>query len=145
MEQFEIDRLVHEIQDYLIQSDQKQEVDDAEMHENSEQEDEEAGIFIETGSRSKMERFLKYLQCALYAVEVLTISLFTAVMLAPFESWPHTVMFLMGVLLFGIFTISLLLGLQARIRLLFKIESNTRQIAISKTRIAKALEKIGIE
>ena len=103
MEQFEINRLVHDIQDYLNQPDMKQEVDDAEIHEDTEQDNEEAGIFIETGSRSKMERFLNYLQCALYAVEVLTISLFTAVMLAPFESWPHTVMFLIGVLLFGIF------------------------------------------
>ena len=145
MEQFEIDRLVHDIQDFLNQSEKMQELDGAEMPENIEQEGEDAGVFIETGSRSKMERFLKYIQCALYAVEVLTIALFTAVMLAPFESWPHTVMVLIGVLLFGIFTISLLLGLQTRIRLLFKIESNTKQIAISKTRIAEALEKIGIE
>jgi len=145
MEQFEIDRLLHDIQDYLNQPDTKRVIDEAGLHDAAEQEDEEAGVFIEGDSRSKMEKFLNYFQCALYAVEVLTIALFTAVMLAPFENWPHTVMFLIGVLLFGIFTISVLLGLQARIRLLFKIENNTREIAVNKGRIADALEKIGID
>ena len=146
MEQYEIERLVNDIQEYLNHADENGENESmeegGELHYN---EEEAAGIFIGTGSRTKMERFLKFFQFALYTVEVLTISLFTAVMMFPFRSWPQTIMFLIGVLLFGIFTISLLLGLQTRIRLLFSIESNTRQIADSKTRIAEALENIRLE
>jgi hypothetical protein len=141
MEQYEIERLINDIQDYLNRPEQE-EVDVAELDDSSRHDDEGAGIFIENSSRKRMKRFLKLFQYAFYAVEILTISLFTAVMMFPFPKWPHTMMFLIGVLLFGIFTISLLLGLQARIGLLFKIESNTRQIAYNKARIAEALENI---
>jgi uncharacterized membrane protein YccC len=92
-----------------------------------------------------MKQFLKYSRFASYAVEVLTIALLTAAMLSPFQSWQRTAMFLMGVLLFGIFTITVLIGLQARIRLLLQIELNTYRIAISKRRIAEVLEKFQTE
>jgi hypothetical protein len=144
MEQYEIDRLVSDIQDFLSQNRREPRVDDSVMSETRQEDEDETGIFISPDSRLRMEWFLKYSRFAIYAVEVLTVSIFTAVMLSPLSSWPKTIMLLMGVLLFGIFTITLLVGLQARIRLLVQIESNTRQIALSKTRIADALEKIGL-
>ena len=145
MEQYEIDKLVSEIQDYLNQDEMNQNLDDIMGPEEMHQEDEESGSFMEAKARTRMERSLKYFQFALYAIEVLTISLFTAAIFSPFSTWPQTAMFLIGVLLFGIFAMTIMLGLQARIRLLFKIESNTRQIALSKMRIAEVLGKIGIE
>lgn len=145
MEQYEIDKLMNDIQDYLNRNSGNHQDDCVEDGELTGELDDEEESFISDESRLRMERHLKYLQIAIYSTEALTISLFTAVMLFPFDNWLKTIMFLAGVLLFGIFSISVLLGLQARIRLLFQIEINTRQIALNKSRIAEVLEKILIE
>lgn len=145
MDQQEIDRLINDIQDYLNRLGKRQQVHDNESAKKGEPDELEAGFFIPAGSRARMERFSKYSRFASYAVEALTIGLFTAGMLAPFSTWPRTLMFLMGVLIFGIFTITVLLSLQARIQLLLRIESNTRNIALNKARIAETLGKIRIE
>ncbi|UCD56363.1 MAG: hypothetical protein JSV16_11065 [Candidatus Hydrogenedentota bacterium] len=145
MDQHDIDRLVSDIQEYLNQVEEHRQGDEVESQEEGNKNDLESGFFIPDSSRTRMECFLKYSRFVSYAVEVLTIALFTAGVLAPFRSWPRTLMFLLGVLLFGIFTITVLLSLQTRIRLLLQIEANTRRIALSKARIAEALEKIRIE
>ena len=92
-----------------------------------------------------MERFLKISRYACYSAEALTIVLLTTIIIAPFENWSSTLLFIAGTLLFGIFTVSALLGMQARIRLLLRIESNTERIASSKTRIATALEGLHLD
>lgn len=144
MDQKEIDRLIADIQGYLNRVGKRQSVHDAESAKEAEPDELEPGFFIAPDSRARMERFSKYSRFASYAVEALTIALFTAGMLAPFRTWPRTLMFLMGVLIFGIFTITVLLSLQARIQLLLQIESNTRNIALNKARIAETLGKIRI-
>lgn len=144
MEQHEIERLMNDIQDYLSRDSGSHEDDCGEEEEPTDELD-DGGSFISDESRIRMERHLRCLQIALYSTEALTISLFTAVMLFPFQNWLKTIIFLAGVLLFGIFSMSVLLGLQTRIRLLFQIEINTRQIALSKGRIAEVLERIVIE
>lgn len=147
MDQQEIDRLISDIQDYLnhVGEHDEPQKQSAENRKEMEQEDAEAGLFISAPSRKRMERFLKYSPFASYAVEALTIALFTAGILVPFSSWPRTLMFLIGVLLFGVFTITVLLSLHARIQLLVQIESNTHRIAMQKEKIARALERIRIE
>jgi len=143
MKQFEIDELVDDIQDYLNhvgdQGDEEGVINDAPDNHSL------AGLFIPAGSRKRMERFLKYSKYGCYSVEAFAIGLLTTVILAPFESWPRTAMFVMGTLLFSIFTVTALLGMQARIRLLLQIEANTQRIAVSKARIAAALEKFRLE
>jgi hypothetical protein len=154
MEQREIDKLISDIEDYLKQVGKsaasavapaedaaKAILDSAE----GEQAAINAGLFITPDSRKKMGRFLKFSRFASHAVEILTIGLITTAVLAPFPSWPRTLMFLLGVLLFGIFTVTVLLSLHARIELLLQVESNTRTIAIHKARIAAALDKIKLE
>ena len=54
-------------------------------------------------------------------------------------------MFLLAVLLFGVFTVTVLHGFRTRIRLLMQIESNTRRIALTKARIAEMLGQIRTE
>jgi CHASE3 domain sensor protein len=142
MERDEIDKLVSDIQDYLNDVERQAGGTVRRLTEN--QETAHNGAFIPAKSRGRMNRFLKYSRFASYAVEVLTIGLFTAGVMFPFISWSVTVMFLMGVLLFGIFAITVLFGLQTRVRLLLRIESNTRRVALSKERIADALENIRI-
>ncbi|RJP69322.1 MAG: hypothetical protein C4532_11125 [Candidatus Abyssobacteria bacterium SURF_17] len=147
MDQQEIDRLINDIQEYLNQVGEHKETHGPSAGNLKEvgQEDAETGLFISAPSRNRMERFLKYSPFASYAVEALTIALFTAGILVPFSSWPRTLMFLIGVLLFGIFTITVLLSLNARIQLLVQIESNTRRIARQKEKIARVLDRIRIE
>jgi hypothetical protein len=143
MDQQEVDKLVSDIQEYL----RSVAIDGPDRAAGSlEQSGEaEAGLFMTSGSRKKMRRFMKLSRAASVAVEILTIALFVTGLLVPFSSWSRTAMFLMGTLLFGIFTMSLLFGLQARIRLLCRIEANTREIALNKARIANFLENIRIE
>ena len=139
MEQYEIDKLVDEIQGYLNHVGKGEDYVGA--PEGTRRDDVQAGLFIQSRSRKKMHRFLMFSKYAHYGVEALTIGLLTTVMLSPFDSWPRTAMFVIGVLLFGIFTITVLLGMQTRIRLLLQIEANTQNIALTKTRIAETLEK----
>ncbi|MBI5116395.1 hypothetical protein HZA56_07970 [Candidatus Poribacteria bacterium] len=154
MEQREIDKLISDIEDYLKQVGRsgassavpaedaaKAVLDSA----GGEQATINAGLFISPDERKKMGRFLKFSRFASHTVEVLTIGLITTGVLAPFPGWPRTLMFLLGVLLFGIFTITVLLSLHARIELLLQIETNTRTIAIHKARIAATLDKIKLE
>ena len=141
MEQREIDKLVSDIQNYLTDVGEQAPFD-ATDRASQEQDMARAGLFISTKGRTGMGRFLKYSQLASYAVELLTIGLFTAGVISPFPSWPMTLMFLMGVLLFGIFSVTVLISLQARIRLLLRIEESTKRVARSKERIAAALERI---
>lgn len=138
MEQQEIDKLVADIQNYLSQA------PDQLLPQQTDEEGPEtkSGIFIPPFARRRMERFLKYSKVASYAVEILTITLFTVAVVSPLRSWQATLMFLTGALVFGIFTVTVLFGLRARIRLLMRIEANTRSIAESKLRIARALENI---
>ena len=143
MDQQEIDRLINDIQDYLNQVGKRPPV--GKENGQAEQAELEAGLFIAPASRAKMDHVLKYSRFGSYAIEALTIALFTAGVLSPFQTWPATLMFLIGVLLFGIFAITVLLSLQARIELLLGIEGNTHQIASSKARIADALEKLQME
>lgn len=143
MDQQEIDRLISDIQDYLNQVGKRPSVE--KEGGLAEQAGVEAGFFISPSSRAKMDRVLKYSRFGSYAIEALTIALFTAGVLSPFRTWPATLMFLIGVLLFGIFAITVLLNLQARIELLIGIEGNTHQIALNKARIADALEKLQME
>ena len=145
MEKFEIDKLVGEIQDYLNRVEKQKHLNEIPGLTEPEEDSTDGGLFIPTESRLRMKQFLKYSRIASYAVEVLTIALLTAAVLSPFQSWQRTAMFLVGVLLFGIFTITVLIGLQARIRLLLQIELNTYRIAISKRRIAEVLEKFQTE
>ena len=139
MEQYEIDKLVDEIQGYLNRGGKGEDYVGA--PEGTRRDDVQAGLFIQSRSRKKMHRFLMFFKYAHYGVEALTIGLLTTVMLSPFDSWPRTAMFVIGALLFGIFTITVLLGMQTRIRLLLQIEANTQSIALTKTRIAETLEK----
>jgi len=139
MEQYEIDKLVDEIQGYLNLVGKGEDYVGA--PEGTRRDDVQAGLFIQSRSRKKMHRFLMFSKYAHYGVEALTIGLLTTVMLSPFDSWPRTAMFVTGTLLFGIFTITVLLGMQTRIRLLLQIEANTQNIALTKTRIAETLEK----
>jgi len=140
MKQPEIDKLVDDIQEYLHEVAEKGAP--AATQCAFPQTEAEAGIFIPAESRKRMRRFLKLSRYACYSVEALTIGLLTTVMLAPFESWTRTIMFITGVLVFAIFTVTSLMGLQARLRLLLTIESNTQRIAVSKARIARALHRI---
>jgi len=144
MEQNEIDKLVGDIQNYLTDVGEQTPFDETDRARQA-PEMARAGLFISAGGRTGMDRFLKYSRLASYAVELLTIGLFTTGVISPFPSWPMTLMFLMGVLLFGIFSITVLISLQARIRLLLRIEESTKRVARSKERIATALEKIRID
>ncbi len=143
MKQFEIDKLVDEIQDYLnsVETDEEDATAVGAMPDNHEK----AGLFIPEGSKKKMGRFLKTAKYAGYAIETLAIGLLTTVIMAPFGSWPRTVMFVIGTLLVSIFAVAVLHAMQARIRLLLQIEANTQRIAVSKVRIAMALEKFRLE
>lgn len=143
MKQFEIDKLVDDIQDYL-NSVEKPGVG-ANGVDKISQTGREAGLFISIKSREKMKRFLKFSKYACHAVEALTIGLLTTVILGPFGGWPQMVTLVIGTLLLSIFAVTVLLGMQARIRLLLQIESNTQRIAASKARIAEALEKLRLE
>ena len=143
MKQPEIDKLVDDIQGYLHEVAEKGAPAATECV--FPQTEAEAGIFIPAESRKRMRRFLKLSRYACYSVEALTIGLLTTVMLAPFESWTRTIMFIAGVLVFAIFAVTSLMGLQARLRLLLTIESNTQRIAVSKARIARALGKLRVE
>ena len=146
MEKSEIDKLVSDIQEYLNRVDKQKQINEIPgLNESQEDSVADAGLFIPSESRLRMKRFLKYSRYASYAVEALTIALLTSAVLSPFHTWQQTTMFLMGVLLFSIFTITVLIGLQARIRLLLQIELNTYRIAISKRRIAEVLEKLQTE
>lgn len=151
MNQYEIDKLVGDIQDYLnsvnnsVDVDEKNEIRDSAFSDNGELKSDQAGLFIPEKSRKNLMRFMKYSRFASYVVEAMAIGLITTGVIYPFPSLPRTLMFLAGVLLFSIFTITMLLGLQARIRLLLQIETNTREIAQNKARIAEALERIHIE
>ncbi len=149
MDPNEIERLVSDIQGYLNEAARKKEKPDEETAHDiakaPESDEEHAGSFITAKSLSGLKRCMRLSTYASYAVEMFTIALFTGGVLVPFSSWPRTIMFLLGVLIFGIFAITVLLSLQARIHLLLRIESNTRQIAVSKSRIAEALEKIHID
>lgn len=144
MDQHEMDKLMNDIQDYLKdRRTQKPAIEPAvaadPIYEPGE------GTFISAASRKRIPLIMRCTRYASYAVEVLTIALFTSGIIHPFESWPRTMMFLLGVLLFGIFAITTLLSYQVRIQLLMKIEDNTRAIAANKARIADALDKIHIE
>ncbi len=155
MEQHEIDKLIGDVEDYLRQVGRTDSATSSTPVEGAneglfnsvagEQAATDAGLFITADSRKKMARFLKYSRFASHAVEALTIGLFTTGMLAPFSNWPRTLMFLLSVLFFGIFAITVLLSLHARIELLLQIESNTRRIAVSKARIADTLDRIKLE
>jgi hypothetical protein len=140
MKQFEIDKLVDDIQGYLNQVEAQGGNVNAVEEPPAELSDE--GLFIPTKSRKKMNRFLRFSKYACFTVEALTIGLLTTAMLAPFGSWSRTIMFVTGSLLLSIFAITVLLGMQTRIRLLMQIESNTQRIAVSKARIAEALARI---
>ncbi len=143
MKQPEIDKLVGDIQDFLNKAAAQGGFDEASYisaHEGA-----GTGIFIPAGSRRKMDRFLDYSRYACYLAEALTIALLTAVVVSPFDSWPRTAMFVVGALLFGVFAVTLLLGMQARIRLLLRIEENTQRIAQSKAHIAQTLDKLRVD
>ena len=140
MKQPEIDKLVGDIQDYLNEAAAHGGFDEASYI--AAHEDKGTGIFIPADSKKKMDRFLNYSRYACYLAEALTITLLTAVVVSPFESWPRTAMFVVGALLFGVFAVTLLLGMQARIKLLLRIEENTQRIAQSKARIAQTLTKL---
>lgn len=143
MKQSEIDKLIGDIQGYLNQAAAQGGFDEASYI--AAHQDTEGGIFIPAGSRKKMDRFLEYSRYACYLAEALTIALLTAVVVSPFDSWSRTAMVVVGALLFGVFAVTLLLGMQARIRLLLRIEANTQRIAQSKARIAETLDKLRIE
>ena len=144
MKQSEIDKLVDDIQVFLNRVAEQGGITE-ESFASSTITSVEPGIFIPAGSKKKMNRFLKVSRYACYLVEVLTIGLLTSVIVWPFGGLPQTAMFIVGALLFGIFTITMLFGMQTRVRLLLKIEANTQRIAASKARIAEALEKLQIE
>ncbi len=144
MDQQEMDKLVEEIQNFLNKNDKGTASDAPHATEVAEAKTAD-GSFIAPQSRQKLPLILKVNRLSSYVLEVLTIALVTTGVVHPFPSWPQTLMFLLGVLLFGIFSIVSLLGHQARIRLLLRIEENTRSIAASKARIAKALEQIQVE
>jgi len=141
MKQFEIDKLVDDIQGFLNQVEAQSDTAKT-VEEPPAEEVREEGLFIPMKSRKKMNRFLRYSKYACFTVEALTIGLLTTATLAPFASWSRTIMFVIGSLLLSIFAITVLLGMQARIRLLMQIESNTQRIAVSKSRIAEALARI---
>ena len=143
MKQFEVDKLVEDIQEYLTQV--AENGDASESTYNSPIESAEAGIFIAADSKNRMTRYLKISRYACYLIEALTIGLLTTVMIAPFESWSRTIMFVSGALLLGLFMVSALYGMQARIKLLLSIESNTQRIALSKARIAESLQKLRLD
>lgn len=140
MKQSEIDKLVDDIQMYLNRVREHGDMAEGDHRTNA-----ETGIFIPSESKKRMERYLTYSRYACYAVEALTIALVTSVIMWPFSSLAQTAMFVVGTLLFGLFTVTMLLGTQARIRLLLRIETNTRRIAAGKARIADALEKMQFE
>ena len=144
MKQSEIDKLVDDIQVFLNRVSEQGGITE-ESFASCTTTCAEPGIFIPTGSKKKMDRFLEISRYACYSVEAFTIGLLTSVIVWPFGSLPQTAMFVVGALLFGIFTITMLFGMQARVRLLLKIEANTQRIAASKARIAEALEKLQIE
>ena len=145
MEQHEIEKLMTDIQEYLNRVEKQQEAEGLEEATETEQEELEAGSFTSAGSKAKMKRFLKLSRIAAYAVEILTMAIFTTGVLIPFPSRAGTLMFLLAVLLFGVFTVTVLHGLRTRIHLLIRIESNTRRIAFTKARIAEALGQIRME
>ena len=144
MKQPEIDKLVDDIQVFLNRVSEQGGITE-ESFAPSTITGAEAGIFIPAGSKKKMDRFLKVSRYACYLLEALTIGLLTAVIVWPIGSLPQTAMFIVGALLFGIFTITMLFGMQARVHLLLKIEANTQRIAASKARIAESLEKLHLE
>jgi hypothetical protein len=144
MKQSEIDKLVDDIQVFLNRIGEQGGMPEA-SYACSPTAHAAAGIFIPSGSKKKMERFLKYSRYACYSVEALTIGLVTTVIVWPFASLSQTAMFVVGALLFGLFTVTTLLGTQARVQLLLKIEANTQRIAASKARIAEALERLEFE
>ena len=141
MEAHEMDKLMSDIQDYLKNRDGAGVETDIANPEGKPV----PGSFISQKSRGKIPSLLKMSSIASYAIEILTIVLITAIMLHPSHTWPKTLMLLCGVLLLGIFMITTILNFQARIQLLLKIEENTRSIAVSKIRIAEALDNIQIE
>jgi len=145
MEQHEIDRLMNDIQEYLGRAETKGEGEEPNETAYTERQNLESGCFISAGDKKKIQRFLKFSQIAAYAVEFLTMALFTIGVLIPFQSRMGTLMFLLSVLLFGVFAVTVLHGLRTRVRLLIRIESNTRRIALTKERIAEALGQIQME
>ena len=144
MKQSEIDKLVDDIQVFLNRVSEQGGMAEA-SYACLPTANAEPGIFIPSGSKKKMERFLKYSRYVCYVVEALTIGLVTSVIVWPFASLAQTAMVVAGTLLFGLFTVTMLLGTQARIRLLLKIETNTQRIAANKARIADVLEKMQFE
>jgi hypothetical protein len=144
MKQSEIDKLVDDIQVFLNRVSEQGGITE-ESFGSCATTNSETGIFIPAGSKKKMNRFLKVSRYACYLVEALTIGLLTTVIVWPLGSLPQTAMFIVGALLFGIFIITMLFGMQARVRLLLKIEANTQRIAASKARIAESLEKLQFE
>jgi hypothetical protein len=148
MDQQEIDKLIRDIQGYLKKNETPIPLVEAATVADAADEITDKitdGSFISPESRRKLPVITGFIRYASYVVEILTIALFTAGIVHPSDSWPKTLMFLLGVLLFGIFAITTLLTFQVRIQLLLKIEDNTRSIAANKARIAEALEKIHIE
>jgi hypothetical protein len=143
MESHEMDKLMSEIQDYLKQGNPETSADAAPAGKDKEKL--APGAFISERSRGNIPAILTISKIASCAIEVGAIVLFTVILLNPMQSWPQTLMVLLGVLMFGIFAITTIFSYQTRIQLLLKIEENTRSIAASKARIAETLEGIHIE
>jgi hypothetical protein len=143
MESHEMDKLMSDIQGYLIKGKSETSADAAPV--GNDKEELAPGAFISERSRGKIPAILMIGKIASCGTEICTIALFTIILLNPLQSWPQTLMLLLGVLMFGIFAITTIFSYQARIQLLLKIEDNTRSIAASKARIAETLEGIHIE
>jgi len=118
---------------------------DAEDWANQEVEKSGDGKFILPESRKKMKRDSILISIAIVFIESMTMVIIAMAIIAPFPTFPRTVMFVFATLALAIFAITMMLGLKARIRLLFRIESNTQIIALSKQRIAEALENLRID
>jgi hypothetical protein len=144
MRQSEIDKLVDDIQVFLNRvAEEGGTIEESLV--SSTPHHAESGIFIPAESKKKMDRFLRFSSYACYAVEALSVVLLTALIVWPVGGLLQTAMLVVGTLFFGIFAVTMIFGMQARVRLLLKIEENTQRIATSKARIANALEQMQFE
>lgn len=152
----DMDRLIHDIQDFLraeSAEDAKvvrsvpmgeEAVLEGELLEVTGGAEEGGGGFLPSGDPEVLRRVGRLAQAGSYAIQGVAIG---ALMIAVSMAWPsalHLTLAILTILGGGIVGVIALLGVHARIALLLEIESNTRRIAGNKQRIAAMLERIWI-
>lgn len=139
----EMDRLMEDIQAYL-RADGQPVVAEDEPALEGEPEMDVSGRFLPGGSPHVMARVGTLARYGSYVAQALAMFALAGVVSVSWTTWVHMALAVIAVLGAGLVSVILLLGVDARIRLLCDVESNTRRIAANKQKIAQLLERIWI-